>query len=194
MLTPINNISEYTTEEDLCLLFHEFQNGNQEAFTYLYNYYVNMLFNYGCKITSDREILKDCIHDVFIKMYHKRKELKNVLNFRSYLFVCLKNKLYDELRKKKYLSEVQIEEYNPASDRDVETNYIKTEKETLYNKKVSSLLKELSVRQREAITLYYIEEKKYDDICMIMNINYQSLRNLIHRGLTKLRVVASQAG
>lgn len=194
MLTPINNIPEYTTEEDLCLLFHEFQNGNQEAFTCLYNYYVNMLFNYGCKITSDREILKDCIHDVFIKMYHKRKELKNVLNFRSYLFVCLKNKLYDELRKKKYLSEVQIEEYNPASDRDVEMNYIKTEKETLYNKKVSSLLKELSVRQREAITLYYIEEKKYDDICIIMNINYQSLRNLIHRGLTKLRVVASQAG
>ena len=190
MLTPINSL----TEEKLSDLFREFQKGNQEAFSILYNHYVNMLYNYGSKITNDKEVLKDCIHDVFIKMYNQRKELKNVLNFRSYLFVCLKNKLYDEMRKKNYLSEVQIEEYNPIYDKDVETNYIKKEKENLCNRKVKSLLNELSARQREAITLYYIEEKKYDDICDIMNINYQSLRNLIHRGLTKLRVVTSQAG
>ena len=98
------------------------------------------------------------------------------------------------MRKKNYLSDVQIEEYNPVSDKDVELNYIKNEKMDIYNNKVKALLKELSARQREAITLYYIEERKYDDICDIMNINYQSLRNLIHRGLTKLRVVTSQAG
>lgn len=190
MLTPINSLSE----EKLSLLFGEFQNGNQEAFSVLYNNYVGMLYNYGCKITNDKEILKDCIHDVFIKLYHKREDLNNVLNFRSYLFVCLKNKLYDEMRKKNYLSDVQIEEYNPVSDKDVELNYIKNEKIDIYNNKVKALLKELSARQREAITLYYIEERKYDDICDIMNINYQSLRNLIHRGLTKLRVVTSQAG
>ena len=44
---------------------------------------------------------------------------------------------------------------------------------------------------REALTLYYIEEKKYEDICEIMNMNYQSVRNLMHRGLTKLRSLAS---
>ena len=32
------------------------------------------------------------------------------------------------------------------------------------------LLDQLSPRQREALTLYYIEEKKYEDICEIMNI------------------------
>ncbi|KAB5206918.1 sigma-70 family RNA polymerase sigma factor, partial [Bacteroides thetaiotaomicron] len=42
-----------------------------------------------------------------------------------------------------------------------------------------------------ALTLYYIEEKKYEDICEIMNMNYQSVRNLMHRGLTKLRSLAS---
>ena len=56
---------------------------------------------------------------------------------------------------------------------------------------VRRLLDQLSPRQREALTLYYIEEKKYEDICEIMNMNYQSLRNLMHRGLTKLRSLAS---
>lgn len=194
MLTPIYKTNINKSEDDLCYIFSQFKNGNKEAFTCLYNHYVDMLYNYGCKITNDREILKDCIHDVFIKMYYKRKELDNVLNFKSYLFVCLKNKIYDELRTKNHLSEVEIEEYNPVSDKDVESNYIKRERETLNNRKIKSLLGELSVRQREAITLYYIEEKKYDDICEIMNINYQSLRNLVHRGISRLRIIASSAG
>ena len=44
---------------------------------------------------------------------------------------------------------------------------------------------------RAFVSLYYIEEKKYEDICEIMNMNYQSVRNLMHRGLTKLRSLAS---
>ncbi|KAA3691685.1 sigma-70 family RNA polymerase sigma factor, partial [Bacteroides salyersiae] len=35
-----------------------------------------------------------------------------------------------------------------------------------------------------------IEERKYEDICQIMNMNYQSVRNLMHRGLSKLKTIA----
>ena len=56
---------------------------------------------------------------------------------------------------------------------------------------VKQLLVQLSPRQREVLTLYYLEEKKYEDICVIMNMNYQSVRNLMHRSLTKLRSLVS---
>lgn len=171
-------------------LFREFQNGSVDAFSELYDMYVNILFNYGCKIIYDRELLKDCIHDVFIKIFNKRDELRNVLDFKSYLFVSLKNKIYDEIRKKSRINENSIEDYEPAAAENVEKDYISKEKEIFTNNKVTSLLGSLSQRQREAITLYYIEEKKYEDICRIMNINYQSLRNLMCRSLTRLRAVA----
>src|SRR5690554_5128106 len=145
-----------------------FQTGDEEIFSNLYEIYVNILFNYGCKITNDYELLKDCIHDVFVKIYNKRRDLNNVLNFESYLFVSLRNKLFDELRKKKLLSEKQVEDYYPVATENVEMDYIVREKESLSNKKVSQLLTQLSARQKEAITLYYLEEKKYEDICVIM--------------------------
>jgi len=189
MISQSNNTSVDVSPENLSLIFHEYRSGNLEAFTCLYDNYVNMLFNFGCKLTNDRELLTDCIHDVFIKMFNKRNELENVLNFKSYLFVSLKNKLCDELRKKNYFAEKQIEDYQPVSEKDIENDYICAEYNMFCNRKVSSLLNELSARQREAITLYYLEERKYEDICTIMDINYQSLRNLIHRGLTKLRDV-----
>ena len=89
------------------------------------------------------------------------------------------------------MSDTAIEEVNMLAPTDVENDY--AEKEHRKNEffLIKRLLNQLSPRQREALTLYYIEEKKYEDICEIMNMNYQSVRNLMYRGLTKLRDLAS---
>jgi RNA polymerase sigma factor (sigma-70 family) len=77
-----------------------------------------------------------------------------------------------------------------SGEEDVEEDYISSEGMKNDKSMVKRLLSQLSPRQREALTLYYIEERKYEDICEIMNMNYQSVRNLMHRGLLKLRTLA----
>ena len=183
MMEQTNNSTE--------TLLASFQAGNMAAFSQLYDLHVRILFNYGLKLTLDKELLKDCIHDVFVKMYTKKEELKHVENFKSYLFISLRNRLCDEVRKRLYVSDAKVEELNPVSCEDVENNYLEREREHVNNKLVKHLLAQLSPRQREALTLYYIEERKYEDICDIMDMNYQSVRNLMHRGLTKLRALVS---
>lgn len=169
----------------------DFVNGDIAAFSKLYNLHVNMLYNYGCKLTTDVELLKDCIQEVFIKIYNKRLELDTVANFKSYIIISLKNKLCDESRKRVNLSDVAVEDLDVLSGDNIEKDYIANEKEMLDGVFVSKMLDQLSPRQRKAIILYYIEEKKYEDICAIMNMNYQSVRNLIHRGISKLRTCAA---
>ena len=172
-------------------LLASFQAGNMAAFSQLYNLHINVLFNYGLKLTIDKELLKDCIHDIFVKLYTKKYELGTIDNLKSYLFISLKNKLCDELRKRMYMSDTAIEDVNAVAPTDVEDDYMEEEQRKNEFSLVKRLLDQLSPRQREALTLYYIEEKKYEDICEIMNMNYQSVRNLMHRGLTKLRSLAS---
>ena len=169
-------------------LLASFQAGNMAAFSQLYDLHINILFNYGLKLTIDKELLKDCIHDIFVKLYTKKDELGTIDNLKSYLFISLKNKLCDELR---YMSDTAIEDVNAVAPTDVEDDYMEEEQRKNEFSLVKRLLDQLSPRQREALTLYYIEEKKYEDICEIMNMNYQSVRNLMHRGLTKLRSLAS---
>lgn len=171
-------------------LLNEFQSGNTHAFSSLYDLYVNMLYNYGHRLTTDKELLKDCIHDVFVKLYGKREDICSIENFKSYLFISLKNRVCDEIRKRVYMSDTSVEVLEPVATENVEDSFLNKEKEFLNNSKVEYLLEKLSPRQREALTLYYIEEKKYEDICEIMSMNYQSVRNLMHRGLTKLRSIA----
>ena len=172
-------------------LLASFQAGNMAAFSQLYNLHINVLFNYGLKLTIDKELLKDCIHDIFVKLYTKKDELGTIDNLRSYLFISLKNKLCDELRRRMYMSDTAVEEVSISTPTDVEDDYMEEEQRKNEFSLVRRLLDQLSPRQREALTLYYIEEKKYEDICEIMNMNYQSVRNLMHRGLTKLRSLAS---
>ena len=163
-------------------LLASFQAGNMAAFSQLYNLHINVLFNYGLKLTID---------DIFVKLYTKKDELGTIDNLRSYLFISLKNKLCDELRRRMYMSDTAVEEVSISTPTDVEDDYMEEEQRKNEFSLVRRLLDQLSPRQREALTLYYIEEKKYEDICEIMNMNYQSVRNLMHRGLTKLRSLAS---
>ena len=65
-------------------LLASFQAGNMAAFSQLYNLHINVLFNYGLKLTIDKELLKDCIHDIFVKLYTKKDELGTIDNLRSY--------------------------------------------------------------------------------------------------------------
>lgn len=179
------------TNKSTDTLLASFQAGNIAAFSQLYDSHINILFNYGLKLTYDKELLRDCIHDIFVKLYTKKDELGVIENLKSYLFISLKNKLCDELRKRMYMSDTAVEEVNVLSPTDVEGDYVEKEKQRNEFLLVKRLLSQLSPRQREALTLYYIEEKKYEDICEIMDMNYQSIRNLMHRGLTKLRSLAS---
>ena len=50
-----------------------------------------MLFRYGHSFTSDTELIKDCIQDVFTGLYKNRERLIVPNNIKVYLFVAIKN-------------------------------------------------------------------------------------------------------
>ena len=59
-------------------------------FTTLYDKHIDNLFAFGSRFTSDREMIKDCIQDVFVKLYTRRDSLDNVDKIESYLYVSLR--------------------------------------------------------------------------------------------------------
>lgn len=190
MKTNYNNIRE--REEAAQTLLAAYRQGDQNAFMSLYDMYVEMLLNYGLCITSDKELVKDCVQDVFIKLISKSQDLQ-VTKVTSYLLISLRNRLLDEFRRKNYMTETAVEDIRISSTtvEDVENSYILDESSLNNVRKVQILMDELTPRQRQVFTLYYIEQRKYEDICDIMQMNYHSVRNLVHRGMLKLRAAVA---
>lgn len=190
MKTKYNNIRE--REEAAQTLLAAYRQGDQNAFMSLYDMYAEMLLNYGLCITSDKELVKDCVQDVFIKLISKSQDLQ-VTKVTSYLLISLRNRLLDEFRRKNYMTETAVEDIRISSTtvEDVENSYILDESSLNNVRKVQILMDELTPRQRQVFTLYYIEQRKYEDICDIMQMNYHSVRNLVHRGMLKLRAAVA---
>jgi RNA polymerase sigma factor (sigma-70 family) len=185
--TYLMNTELKTKDDKAGQLLLEYRNGNTAAFTPIYNMYVNMLFNYGHCLTSNTELIKDCVHDVFVKLLNPNSKL-NVKSISSYLIISLRNRLVDEFRHANHTIENSVEDIRVNSyDEGVEARYLITEHTRLVHEKVNGLLETLTPRQRKVFQLYYIEQRKYDEICEIMNMNYHSVRNLVHRGMVRLR-------
>ena len=180
--------SENVVKEEKALkLLDDYRHGNQNAFTALYNLYVVSLLNYGSCLTSDRELVKDCVHDVFVKLLTKCKSQK-ITKVGSYLFISLRNRLTDEFRHYAFSTDTPITDLKVKRyDESAEAKYIENEHDERMHANVVKLFRELTPRQQKAFKLYFIEQRKYDEICEILNMNYPCVRNLVHRGMLKLR-------
>jgi len=177
---------DYQVNSDT-ILWNEFIQGNQEAFRVIYNSHVQSLYKYGCHITPDKELIKDCIQDVFIDLSKYRSGLGATNNIKLYLFKSLKLKIIKSLDKAGIFSSIDKEmlpfQYMTSIEEELE------EDETLQmrNRHLEKAIESLSNRQKEAIYLKFVSGLSYEEIGKTMKLNYQSARNLVFRGLEKLR-------
>ena len=79
--------------------WNDFLSGNNDGFSKIYEILIHDLFSFGTTLTSDSELVKDCIQDVFVRLYQNRKQLASVDNIKVYLLVALKNVLINEFKK-----------------------------------------------------------------------------------------------
>lgn len=168
-------------------LWDDFRNGNEKAFSEIFNRHVQMLFRYGLRFIPDEEMVKDSVQELFIKLYHNRQNLSPTDNIRLYLFRALKNKLMDALYSRKDTVSLSstilpFDIVNPEeTDKEDDWEFI------IQKSQLNKGLKALTARQREAIYLRYTMEMSLEDISSLLEMNYQSVRNLIHRSIEKLR-------
>ena len=170
------------------VLWQRFIQGDNDAFSCLYNAYVQMLFRYGLRFTSDSELIKDCIQELFVTLYKNRKRLGTPpANVKVYLFVSLRNNLLHALKKQSKHERIEQETDSFLLEPTVEEQFIDNESYRNRQNIVKKILFSLTPRQKEIIYYRYIQELEFEDICSLMQLNYQSAQNLLHRSIKKIR-------
>ncbi|MBD3270615.1 sigma-70 family RNA polymerase sigma factor [Candidatus Peregrinibacteria bacterium] len=165
------------------------KNSNENAFSLIFQHYYNFLYNYGLNITSDKDMVKDSIQDLFINIWKSRRKLGEVSSIKFYLLISYKHLLFKKLKKKKRNNE-QIQDFSSGKtpvEISVETKMINQQNNTEQINKINHNLSLLSKRQKEAIYLRFYKGFEYQEISSIMSLNYQSVRNLIHEGIKKIK-------
>lgn len=164
-----------------------FLEGKDEAYSWLYSTYIQLLYQYGLQITLNTDIIKDCIQDVFVKIYRNRKKLATPQSVKTYLMISLRNSIYNVFSQER-VQEAYVFNFHQTEDAcTVENSFFDEEERREQIKEIKEMLAILTPRQREIIYYRFIEELDYDEICQLMQLNYQSAYNLLQRSLSKIR-------
>ncbi len=163
--------------------------GDEQSLSWLFAYFYSDLYFYGIKIFKLPDLVKDSIQDIFSRIWEKRETLGDVQNPKAYLIASLRRKLFQNIQSDYPALHSGLPENEEQPEFSFET-YDFLEKEELsaqLRKALVQALTGLSPKQRELIYLRFYHRLRYLEIARIMNVNEQTVKNLMQRTLAKLR-------
>ncbi|MBW8324847.1 MAG: sigma-70 family RNA polymerase sigma factor [Prolixibacteraceae bacterium] len=166
-----------------------FRSGDRNAFSEIYEEFSDNLFAYGSKITHDRELLKDCIQDVFYNLYQYNLKLDYPEYIEFYLFRSLRNEIIRKIyksRKEALLPEdgmVLFDLKFQAEQNDFDKEYDELQLKTLLQ-----ILETLDAQKRELLFLKFNTGLNYSEIGHLLGINPDTAKKQIYRIIHSLRM------
>jgi RNA polymerase sigma factor (sigma-70 family) len=194
------------SNDDEDVLWSQFLEGSEMAFTRIYDIYFPILFHYCIRFTPDRSLIKDVLQDFFIGLFSGRKSplaarsnplaVRNhplvVRNLKSYLMVSVRRELFRRLGKVSLIPMEAItgQEYDFCLELSPETELINRQSGEHRSKHLQDIINALTARQREAVYLYFYENISYEEMAEIMGLKeVKYARTLIYRAISELRLI-----
>ena len=167
------------------IIWDKFRSGDREAFETIYNEFVDALYSYGSRITSDRALLEDAIQDVFIDIYTYGSGLRKPESLEYYLFKTLKRIIYKKLKEKYRFThpEQLIEQFDLKFPLE-ETEHDVSDEHLI---KLKAELQNLDVKKRELLFLKFNSGLTYKEIGKLLNLSSDAVKKQVYRLLKNLR-------
>ena len=169
-------------------VWSRFRSGDQEAFGEIYTEFIDSLFAYGNKITRDRELVKDCIQDVFLDLKRLNPNLHHPEYIEFYLFISLKNAIIHRLKENKRSDNLPVEDMIVFDLKfNIEQDDFDQESDRLRAEKLKSILQTLDPLKRELLFLKFSTGLNYVEIGQLLNMNPDTVKKQVYRTLDHLR-------
>ena len=169
-------------------LWNDVRSGNKEAFAQLYELFAADLYRYGYNLVRNKQLVEDCLHELFLHIFNQQSKLGQTDNIRFYLYRALRRRLTDSLTKlNKFDSDDYIFDNAEFLIQPYESDLIKEEIADKQKQLVIAELNKLPKRQKEILYLVYMQGFTYQQASEAMDITMKSVYNTINVALTTLR-------
>lgn len=185
----ITSVKKLTKEQEQAL-WKDMILGNKKAFENLYKQYFQALISYGFRITQNENLIEDAIQEVFISLWNNKSHLSEVSEVKFYLFRSLKNRIVRQLERDIFDKSEDIDSYlDFLISISEEQKKIDSEQSDAELDNLQKAISHLPLRQQEVINLKYYHDFTLDEIAKLMDVNKQSVSNLLFRSYATLRTI-----
>lgn len=182
----IKKILSAESDDELVLQYRN--TSSMGALGELYNRYMELVYGVCLKYIKEPDEAKDCVINIFEELVIKLKKYE-VANFKGWLYQLAKNHCLMKLRSDKKMP-VNI-------DADVmhlaENNHLDkvAEKEQNLND-MEFCIGQLPGEQKQAVQLFYLQEKSYKEIAGLTKTDINKIRSFIQNGRRNLKICMEQ--
>ncbi|HEY6899715.1 MAG TPA: sigma-70 family RNA polymerase sigma factor, partial [Puia sp.] len=136
-------------------------------------------------------LVKDCIQEVFISLWQRRESATSILSPKYYLLRAVKNRILKSAHRNARLEGTLVleKEYDFFCEFSIEKMIIEKQLSEEKAVRLKKIITQLSRRQQEIIYLKYYQHLEHGQIAELMNISTQSVYNLLHETIQKLKMV-----
>jgi RNA polymerase sigma factor (sigma-70 family) len=155
----------------------------------LYALFAHEMMAFGLSIVPDRNLVKDCIQELFIEIWRYRRNGAVVNNVKVYIFKALANKIKKEIarEKKRNAKDQELAGNALYFQNEAESGIIHIHQEENPNQRLSEAMSKLPARQMEVIRYVFFENLPNEQIAKLMGINVQSVYTLSWKAICNLR-------
>lgn len=162
------------------------QGGDRHAFDYFFTRYYPALGHFAHQLLTDQYTAEELADEAFVKLWQRHHRYDTPGAIRSFLYTTVRNAALNHLRQQKKrltasldLAQIHLEDDSP----NIEHLIIRSE--TINRLHLG--LQSLPVKCRQVATLYFLEEKSYEEIAHLLNLSINNVRNHKARALQLLR-------
>jgi RNA polymerase sigma-70 factor (ECF subfamily) len=170
-------------DKELVNLFRS--SGNMEVLAVLFQRYMDLLYGVCLKYLKQPETAKDAVMQIFEELVTKLPK-HEVDNFKSWLYTLAKNYCLMQLRTPKNLKTTEFKGESMQLEEEAHLNGIQLKEENL--QKLERCLETLSIEQKKAVELFYLQNKCYKEIAEATGIEWNKIRSFIQNGRRNLKI------
>ena len=162
----------------------QLKEGNENAFTTLYETYWAKVYNFSrLYLTSSTEI-EEVVQDVFVKVWEARIFIKENENFKGFLFIITRNIIFNQFRKSFNENAYKLTVLSAAMDYyDMEDELSAADLKEFIKRMVG----ELPPRQQEVFKMSRDEHLTYKEIATRLNISEKTVERHINEAIKFLK-------
>jgi len=191
LAAPLRHIKLLVSLSDEELLAEFKKDFDQQMLAQLYLRYTDLVYGVCMKYFKNAEVSKDAVMNIYQELLTKL-QTNEVQNFKSWLYVVVKNHCLMQLRREKKNITV---EFTPAVMQSEDFTHLDDvlEKENEL-KKLEFCIEHLPAEQKQSIQLFYLENKCYNEIVDTTGYDWNKVRSLIQNGRRNLKICMEKNG
>lgn len=160
--------------------------GDKEAYAEIYNRYHTVLYLHACRKLQDREDARDVVQELFTRLWFKRGDLQATTNLPAYLYVSVRNRIFDLLARKKTASEYLTSLQSFIDQGDYLPDRLVREKEL--GRLIEGEIASLPPKMRRIFELSRKEHLTHRQIAGQLNLSEQTVKKQVANALKILRI------